>query len=58
MHCASCALVIKGELDKIPGIDQAQVNLLDHSSTIQFTDGEISLQEINKKIKPLGYQLL
>ncbi|HEY9162583.1 MAG TPA: heavy metal translocating P-type ATPase [Desulfomonilia bacterium] len=56
MHCASCALRIEESLKKIPGIDQATVNLAAESVQISYYPGAASLTEIKKAVRNAGFE--
>ncbi|MDR2541383.1 MAG: heavy-metal-associated domain-containing protein [Candidatus Peribacteria bacterium] len=58
MHCASCATLIQGELNETPGITSCEVNLVNHTATLTFTDQELPIEDLNKKIIPFGYSFV
>lgn len=57
MHCASCALLIEGNLKKIDGISSCNVNFLEKSAFIEYNPEVISLDKIIKKIESYGYKV-
>lgn len=56
MHCASCVDKIEGELEKLPGVLTAAVDLASESATIVYLPPMVSLQELRTVIERLGYQ--
>ncbi|MEJ9280239.1 heavy metal translocating P-type ATPase [Ureibacillus thermosphaericus] len=55
MTCAACANRIERGLKKMPGVENAHVNLALEKSTIHFDPNKISVKELEKKIEDLGY---
>lgn len=58
MHCASCANIIEKTISKTSGVDSVQVNYGTESAKIIFDTKKVTLQELSKKIEPLGYSLI
>ncbi|MDR2416053.1 MAG: cation transporter [Candidatus Peribacteria bacterium] len=58
MHCASCATLIQGEMKALPQITACEINLVHHTATLHFADQELPIEELNKKIQPLGYEFV
>lgn len=56
MHCSSCELIIKNELEKIPNICSADVSQKKNSVTIQYKN-KINIPEINKALRNNNYRL-
>lgn len=56
MHCASCAVSIENNLNKEKGVHSVNVNLATEKANLEFDSKVISLQEIQKIIKKLGYK--
>ncbi len=54
MHCSSCALTIKKEVEKIQGIKSANINFATEKISIEG-DEKINLEDINNKISQFGY---
>ncbi|MFA4942299.1 MAG: heavy metal translocating P-type ATPase [Patescibacteria group bacterium] len=57
MHCASCALLIEKTLGASAGVKTINVNLANEKVALEFDESQTSIAELNKKIKPLGYDL-
>lgn len=55
MHCASCALTIQKTLKKVDGVEDCEVNFGNEKAKIKFDPKKTNLQELNEKIRPLGY---
>ncbi len=56
MHCASCASIIKRRLEKIPGVEQAEVNFATESAAVDMVS-HVGTDQLNASIYPLGYTL-
>lgn len=55
MHCASCSAVINKALNKLEGIENANVNLTTNKATVNFDEKQTSIKEIIKTIEHKGY---
>ncbi|MDR2190742.1 MAG: cation transporter [Candidatus Peribacteria bacterium] len=55
MHCASCATLIQGEMKDISQITSCDINLINHTATLDFADDELPIDQLNKRIQPFGY---
>lgn len=58
MHCASCANVIAKSLSKIDGVKEANSFYATEEAVVSYDDSQTNVKEMNKKLKPLGYELL
>jgi len=58
MTCAACANRIEKGLNKIEGVEQANVNLALETASIKFDPAKTNLQDFEKKIKDLGYDVV
>ncbi len=58
MHCASCAAIIEKTFKKIDGVESVEVNYGTETAKISFDESKVSLENLSKKIEPLGYSLL
>ncbi len=57
MHCASCASLIERTIGKIEGVSDISVNNGTEKAKISYSENKTSLDDFNKKLKPLGYLL-
>lgn len=55
MSCSACSTRVQKNVLKLNGIRTAQVNLLTNSMMVDFDEKIISLDEISKTVKSLGY---
>ena len=55
MHCASCGNIIEKTLKKVEGVEDVSVNYGTEKAKISFDDSKIKIEELSKKIEPLGY---
>ncbi|TSI11752.1 heavy metal translocating P-type ATPase [Lysinibacillus sp. BW-2-10] len=55
MTCAACSNRIEKGLNKMEGVEEANVNLTLEKSTIKFDPQKVTVQDFEKKIEALGY---
>lgn len=58
MTCAACATRIEKGLQKMEGVSQATVNLALEQSTIHYETNKISIEDLEKKIRTIGYDVV
>lgn len=58
MTCAACAIRIEKGLNKLEGVEEANVNLALEKASIKFNPESVDQQAIQKKIKDLGYDVV
>ncbi|MDQ6600324.1 copper-translocating P-type ATPase [Bacillus salipaludis] len=58
MTCAACAIRIEKGLNKLEGVETANVNLALEKSNVKYDPEKIKVEEIEKKIKDLGYEVV
>ncbi len=57
MHCASCAFNIENTLSKSGGVKNVKVNYATEKAILKYDNNSTSLEELNKKVKDIGYEL-
>ncbi len=57
MTCASCASRITRALNKIDGVDMAEVNLASSKASIRFDPAQTDVAAFTERIERLGYQV-
>ncbi len=57
MTCASCASRIARALNKIDGVDEAEVNLASSKASIRFDPAQTDVAAFTERIERLGYQV-
>ena len=55
MDCANCATAVERNINKVVGVDDAQVNLTTERATIKYNPDLTAVSEIIGKIKKAGY---
>jgi Cu+-exporting ATPase len=55
MSCASCAVHIQEGLAAMPGVTEAQVNFAAEKATVVYDDSAVSVEDLMKVVKDLGY---
>jgi P-type Cu+ transporter len=58
MTCAACTTRIEKGLKKIEGVEEANVNLALEKSSIKYNPDKVSIQDFEKKIQDLGYDVV
>ncbi len=55
MTCAACSSRIEKVLNKMDGVQEANVNLANETALIEYTPGLVNLEDIIARIQKLGY---
>ncbi|MGG3561074.1 heavy metal translocating P-type ATPase [Neobacillus rhizosphaerae] len=58
MTCAACAIRIEKGLNKLEGIEIASVNLALERSNVKYDPEKVKIEDIEKKIQDLGYDVV
>ena len=58
MSCASCSARVEKKLNSLPGVTQAQVNLLNNKATILYDPELIKQAELEEAVWQTGYEVL
>jgi len=58
ISCASCVATIEGALREMPGVVSASVNLATNAATVEFAPAAVSLQDLRRAIRDVGYEPL
>lgn len=58
MSCAACANRIEKGLTKLAGVEQAAVNYAAEKASVTYDQTQISLRDIESKIKDIGYHIV
>ena len=58
MDCASCVMRIETSLKKLPGIDNATVNLATGEASILYQPGLVTTANIKKRVDDIGYKAI
>ncbi|NLS78036.1 MAG: copper-translocating P-type ATPase [Chloroflexi bacterium] len=57
MTCASCVSHVGRALKKVPGVEEAQVNLATEKATVRYQDDAASLRSMVDAVSDAGYQV-
>lgn len=55
MTCANCVATIERNLKKLPGVENASVNLASERATVEFDPDQLDLEKIIGKVEKVGY---
>ncbi len=58
MSCAACSARVEKKLNSLPGVTQAQVNLLNNKATILYDPELIKQAELEEAVWQTGYEVL
>ena len=58
MACSACSANVENKLRSIAGINEASVNLVGRTATIDFDPMQVSLEEIKQQISDIGYDMV
>lgn len=58
MTCASCATLIEKSLSKVPGVNEARVNLAVETGTIDFDPTVVGVDELIAAVRGAGYDAI
>jgi len=58
MTCAACANKIEKKLNSLTGVKSAVVNFATEKATIEYAEGQITIADIKKAVKGLGYEAI
>ena len=56
MTCAACVARIERRLLKLPGVESATVNLVTASGTVEAPAGAVTVEELARVVRDLGYE--
>ena len=57
MHCAACVGRVERALTRVPGVQEARVNLATEQATVALADGA-DFEQLQEAVKAAGYELL
>ncbi|GHO53224.1 heavy metal translocating P-type ATPase [Ktedonobacter robiniae] len=58
MTCAACAMRIEKGLKKLPGVNEASVNLASEMTSVTFNPQQVDFAQIAQKVDALGYKAI
>ncbi len=58
MHCASCVGVLERALKKVPGIDNASVNLATEKATVAYDNQKVDDTQLSLAVSNVGYKAM
>ncbi|HEX2914100.1 MAG TPA: heavy metal translocating P-type ATPase [Chloroflexia bacterium] len=56
MTCASCVNRIERKLKKVPGVQEANVNLATEKGTVSYDPGQVAVKDLVKAVEAAGYK--
>ncbi|MEO7021631.1 MAG: heavy metal translocating P-type ATPase [Ktedonobacteraceae bacterium] len=58
MTCASCAMRIEKGLKKVPGVQEANVNLASEQATVVYDPAQTTVAQLVQKVDAVGYKAI
>ncbi len=58
MECASCVVRLEKGLNKLHGIEKAEINIATESASISYDADKITAEEMEKTVSDLGYKVI
>ncbi|MBR5638837.1 MAG: heavy metal translocating P-type ATPase [Muribaculaceae bacterium] len=58
MACSACSANVENKLREIAGVNEASVNLVGRTATIDYDRARVSLEEIKRQISDIGYDMV
>lgn len=58
MSCAACATRIEKGLNRMDGVNSANVNLAMERATVEYDDGKVDSESLNQTVEKLGYSVI
>ena len=55
MNCATCATTVEKGLSKLPGVSQANVNLVSEKASVEYDPGKVDIKALVDTISDVGY---
>ena len=56
MHCTSCEILIKEEIQELPGVSAVEIAFADGKGLVTAAEGKISTQDIEQAVQRAGYK--
>ena len=57
MHCVSCVLTIEQALKKVPGVENASVNLMSEKAVVEY-EKPATVELLKNAVAKTGYKLI
>ena len=58
MHCAACVGAVQSALEKAPGVERAEVSLLEGRTTLLFDDASTTPERLQEVVRGIGYDMI
>ncbi len=56
MTCSACSARVEKSLNKLEGVQNANVNFAINKATVEYTDGEVTVSDLIKAVEKAGYK--
>jgi copper chaperone len=57
MHCTSCAMIIDGTLEELPGVKEANTSFARGRTEVVFDPYQISVEQLVAAVQEAGYTI-
>lgn len=58
MHCASCVRHVERALTRVPGVEEAEVNLATETAQVTYDASSVELEQLQEAVHDAGYEVL
>lgn len=58
MHCTSCSMNVDGEMEDLDGVISSTTSYAKQESVVEYDPKKVSLKQIRKVIRDLGYKVV
>lgn len=55
MHCGSCRMLVEMEVNELPGVSHAEVDLGAEITHVEYDSSQVTVDQILAAIKSIGY---
>lgn len=57
MHCASCEMLLEGQLEDVPGVTKAHADYRGQKLTVTYDDAAVSEDAVLAAVRKEGYEI-
>lgn len=57
MSCGHCKSAVEGALNKVKGVEQAQVDLEARTATVKYDEQKTDLEKMKQAVEDQGYEV-
>lgn len=58
MSCNHCKSAVEGALEKLPGVEKAEVDLEAKTAEVTYEEGKVTLDQMKEAVEDQGYDVV